>query len=111
MKNEIIDVDIIKTDRRLTMDIKYQNPKFRFDGEDDGDYPVFTASNGYQVISRSRTDLQTERIWLHGGITDEHYRSGSMVFPNNEKRDKVHEEFTLALEEWYNHVSKLGEWK
>lgn len=107
----ILDIDLIRTNRRLTFDISYQHPDFRFDGEDDGNFPVFTASNGYQIISRSRMDIQTERMWLHGGIKNEHYRSGSMVFPDNDKRDAVYCEFVAALREWQVEMEKLGQWK
>lgn len=107
----ILDIDLIRTNRRLTFDIKYQHPDFTFDGEDDGNFPVFTASNGYQIISRSRMDIQTERMWLNGGIKNEHYRSGSMVFPDNDKRDGVYCEFVAALREWQTEMQKLGQWK
>ena len=107
----ILDVDLIRTNRRLTFDISYQHPDFTFDGEDNGNFPVFTASNGYQIISRSRMDIQTERMWLNGGIKNEHYRSGSMVFPDNDKRDGVYCEFVAALREWQAEMQKLGQWK
>lgn len=107
----ILDIELILTNRRLTFDIIYQSPKFTYDGEDNGPFPVFTASNGYQIISRSRMDIQTERMWLNGGIKHEHYRSGSMVFHDNEKRDKVYDEFRAALREWQVEMEKLGEWK
>lgn len=110
-KKVILQFDLIKTNRRLTFDIRYQHPDVTFDGEDTGPFPVFTASNGYQIISRSRMDIQTERMWLNGGVKDEHYRSGSMVFPDNEKRDGVYNEFMLSLAEWRAEVTKLGKWK
>lgn len=110
-KKVILRFDLIKTNRRLTFDIQYQHPDFTFNGEDDGPYPVFTASNGYQIISRSRMDIQTERMWLNGGIKHEHYRSGSMVFPDNEKRDGVYDAFVVALQEWRDEMEKLGKWK
>ena len=52
---------LIKTTRRLTFDIVYQDPKTIWMGDDDGEYHRFVASNGYEVISRSRMDIQTER--------------------------------------------------
>lgn len=107
----ILHFDLIKTNRRLTFDIRYQHPDFTFDGEDTGPFPVFTAKNGYQIISRSRMDIQTERMWLNGGIKHEHYRSGSMVFPDNEKRDGVYNDFMQALHEWHIEMTKLGKWK
>ena len=72
-------------------------------GEDDGDYYKFVASNGYEVISRSRMDIQTERLWLLGA--KENDRSGSMVFSSNEKRDKALLEFEVALIEWKRFVT------
>lgn len=89
---------LIKTTRRLTFDIWDQAECTRWRGDDDGDYPTFTASNGYQIISRSRMDIQTERIWLLGASEDT--RSGSMVFSTNEKRDAAYDQFMIALEEW-----------
>ena len=48
--------------------------------------------------SRSRMDIQTERIWLLGG--QPHERSGTMVFSSDEKRDKAYQNFIFALDEW-----------
>lgn len=101
-KEKVIDCQIVVTNRRLTFDITWQHPETIFMGEDDGDYYKFVASNGYEVISRSRMDIQTERLWLLGAKENE--RSGSMVFSSNEKRDKALMEFELALKEWKNHV-------
>jgi len=92
---------LIPTTKRLTFDIIWQRNTTRWLGEDDGDFYVFKASNGYEVISRSVMDIQTERIWLLGGsVEDRAFRSGSMVFGNNEKRDKALVEFHKALKEW-----------
>lgn len=91
---------LIKTTRRLTFDIVYQDPKTIWMGDDDGDYYRFVASNGYEVISRSRMDIQTERLWLLGAKHLEESRSGSMVFSSDEKRDKADAEFWKALTEW-----------
>jgi hypothetical protein len=93
---------LIKTTKRLTFDIEWQADTVTYYGDDDGDYFKFTASNGYEVISRSRMDIQTERIWLLGAkrYDPEGQRSGSMVFSSDEKRDKAYEEFTKALKEW-----------
>lgn len=96
--DDVLKYDLIKTNRRLTFDIHWQCPKARYFGPDDGDYFVFIASNGYQVISRSRMDIQTERLWLLGGL--ENVRSGSMVFSSNEKRDRAYRGFLQALDEW-----------
>ncbi len=91
---------LIKTTRRLTFDIVYQDPKTIWMGDDDGEYYRFVASNGYEVISRSRMDIQTERLWLLGAKHAEESRSGSMVFSSDEKRDKAFDEFVKALTEW-----------
>jgi hypothetical protein len=95
---ELIDYHLIATNRRLTFEILSQHEATRYRGEDDGDYLTFTASNGYQVISRSRMDIQTERLWLLGALENE--RSGSMVFSSNEKRDACMDQFQQALREW-----------
>lgn len=97
----VIGYNLISTTRRLTFDILWQHPATRYQGDDDGEYFTFTASNGYQVISRSRMDIQTERLWLMGALENE--RSGSMVFSSNEKRDAAAEAFQLALKEWCQH--------
>lgn len=99
---KVIEYQIIPTTHRLTFDIVWQHPETMYQGEDDGDYFKFVASNGYEVISRSRMDIQTERLWLLGA--KEKDRSGSMVFSSNEKRDKALAEFHNALNEWVNFV-------
>lgn len=91
---------LIATTRRLTFDIKWQHPRVTFMGEDDGDFFKFVASNGYEVISCSCMDIQTERLWLLGATHDEESRSGSMVFSSDEKRDRARLEFVKALNEW-----------
>lgn len=98
MQRPVIQYQLIKTERRLTFNIQDQMEETRWRGDDDGAYPTFTASNGYQVISRSRMDIQTERLWLWGASDDT--RSGSMVFSTNEKRDAAYIQFQLALNEW-----------
>ena len=102
-QEDIIHYAIIKTKRRLTFDITFQHPQTRYDGDDEGDYYVFTASNGYQIISRSRMDIQTERLWLLGASADE--RSGSMVFSTDEKRNVAYTQFQKAIEEWIFFIS------
>ena len=92
---------LIPTTKRLTFDISWQHPATRWTGDDDGDYYTFKASNGYEVISRSVMDIQTERIWLLGASTEERaFRSGSMVFGSNEKRNIAQNAFHKALKEW-----------
>lgn len=100
---------LIKTTRRLTFDILYQNPK-TINAKHDENYSGrlrFQASNGYDIISDSRMDIQTERLWLIGNSTDS--RSGSMVFSSNAKRDLAYAEFVKALNEWAQCV-ECGEW-
>jgi hypothetical protein len=106
MKDDILQFELIKTNRRLTFEISYQREDTRYRGPDEGDFFTFTASNGYEVISRSRMDIQTERLWLLGAKENE--RSGTMVFSSNEKRDRAYIEFLLALEEWETCVRQGG---
>lgn len=98
MKKIVLEYVLIKTKQRLTFDIVSQIEEARYRGDDDGDYFVFKASNGYDIISRSRMDIQTERVWLLGA--SEHERSGTMVFSSDEKRDKAYDGFIFALNEW-----------
>ena len=101
---------LVSTTKRLTFDILQQNadPRITWTGDDDGDFYTFKASNGYEVISRSVMDIQTERIWLLGASKEDRAeRSGSMVFGSNEKRDKAFENVLIALQEWDQHANKL----
>lgn len=93
---------LVPSTKRLTFDVIYQRPATIWMGDDDGGYHRFLASNGYEVISRSRMDIQTERIWVLGAkyLEPEGQRSGSMVFSSNEKRDHAEAEFHKALREW-----------
>ena len=103
----ILTYNLIKTTRRLTFDIIYQHPSCTYQGADDGEYWHFTASNGYEIISRSRMDIQTERIWLKGGTNDERsIRSGTMTFATDESRDEACAEFHKALAEWAEYIAK-----
>jgi hypothetical protein len=98
---ELLHYVLIPTTKRLTFDIIWQDPMTIWEGDDDGDYHTFKATNGYEVISRSVMDIQSERIWLWGGSTEERaVRSGSMVFGDNFKRDKAFDNFQKALQEW-----------
>jgi hypothetical protein len=99
-KKVILIYKLIKTTRRLTFDVVYQEDRLIYKGEDDGPYYKFIASNGYEVISRSRMDIQTERIWLLGAKHLEESRSGTMVFSSDEKRDVAYSAFILALDEY-----------
>lgn len=104
--SDVIEYQLIKTKNRLTFDIEYQHPMVTFTGEDDDDYFKFTASNGYEIISRSRMDIQTERLWLIGGKPNE--RSGTMVFSSDEKRDIAYQEFEKAIQEWFDYLTTPG---
>lgn len=106
---DLLEYRLEKFNKRIVFDILYQNEKVRFQGGDDDDYHMFVASNGVQIISRSRMDIQTERVWLHGGKQDTVAdRSGSMVFANNEMRDKAFPKFHAGLQEWADHIHSGG---
>ena len=92
--------ELVKTTRRLTFDVVYQRIDTIYTGEDDGPYTRFLASNGYEIFSRSRMDIQTERLWLLGAKHLTEPRSGSMVFSSDEKRDIAFDAFNFALREW-----------
>jgi hypothetical protein len=94
---------LIKTNRRLTFDILEQNMSFC--GVSDEEYLVFKAKNGIEIISRSRMDIQTDRLWLIGCSPNE--RSGSMVFSTDEKRDREFERFQDALVDWANNAEQF----
>lgn len=87
---------LIPTRQRLTFEILYQD--MRFCGKTDDDYLMYKASNGIDIISRSRMDIQTDRLWLLGCGPNE--RSGSMVFSSDKKRDSMFNKFQDALKEW-----------
>lgn len=91
---------LTKSTRRLTFDILQQDDRVTYRDDDDGPYFKFTASNGYEVISRSRMDIQTERIWLLGAKSGDEQRSGTMIFSSDAKRDTAYTQFILALDEW-----------
>lgn len=94
---------LIKTNRRLTFDILEQNMSFC--GISDEDHLVFKAKNGIEIISRSRMDIQTDRLWLIGCSPNE--RSGSMVFSSDEKRNREFERFQEALSDWANNAEQF----
>lgn len=96
----LLTYSLVKTTRRLTFDIIQQAERVTYAGDDGGPYFKFVASNGYEVISRSRMDIQTERIWLLGAKRHEEARSGTMVFSSDAKRDAAYAGFVLALNEW-----------
>ena len=102
-----IEFSLIKTNRRLTLDIHAQDKRYR-NVIIDARGMKFIANNGYEIISRSRMDIQTERLWLLGSQKNE--RSGSMVFSTNIKRDEAYDNFMQALIEWDRTVVILPEW-
>jgi hypothetical protein len=107
--DDILTYRLVQFRKRIVFDILYQRPDTIFDGTDDGDYFMFIASNGFQVMSRSRMDIQTERLWLLGCKNDSHAdRSGTMVFAMQEMCDKAYPGFHIALREWADKV-KSGE--
>jgi hypothetical protein len=87
---------LIKTRQRLTFDVLDQD--MIFCGINDENYLTFRASNGVEIISRSRMDIQTDRLWLIGCKPNE--RSGSVVFSSDEKRDREFDRFQKAILEW-----------
>lgn len=99
----LLEYRLIRTTRRLTFDILYQDALTIYYGDDDGDYFKFVASNGYEVISRSRMDIQTERLWLLGAKSEDEQRSGTMVFSSDEKAEAAEYEFVRAIDEWAKH--------
>lgn len=106
MRDDIIKYELIKTRQRLTFDILYQREDTIYRGEDDGDYFEFKASNGYELHSRSRMDIHTERAWLLGAKPNE--RSGSTVYSSDAKRDKAYDNWVQALNEWADWVRETG---
>lgn len=100
MYDKLLVYRLLKTTRRLTFDIIHQQPSAIYTGDDDGRYYKFIASNGYEVISRSRMDIQTERILLLGAKHLEEQRSGTMVFSSDLERDVAYDNFQIALNEW-----------
>jgi hypothetical protein len=106
MHDDIIQYLLIKTKQRLTFDILFQREDTIYRGPDDGDYYLFVASNGYELHSRSRMDIHTERLWLLGA--KENSRSGSTIFSSDEKRDKAYDQFVAAIAEWADWVRATG---
>lgn len=98
---DIISYRLVQFRKRIVFDILEQRDDTIWRGEDDGDYFMFIASNDFQIISRSRMDVQTERLWLRGAKNDAHAdRSGTMVFAMQDMLDRAYPKFHAALEEW-----------
>jgi hypothetical protein len=97
----IIKYSLIRTLGRLTFDIHEQDDDHRYWGPDDGIFWRFQASNGYEVISRSRMDIETDRIWILGGATDgRSQRSGTMPVSSEETLTKMIPAYHKALHDW-----------
>lgn len=94
---------LIKMTRRLCMDIEFQADHVTWDKEDHEGCYKFTASNGYEVISRSRPAVETERMWLLGGKRHNEDHSATKVCSNNETRDREYNEHLKAIHEWAAH--------
>lgn len=107
----VLNYRIIKSHHRLTFDIISQHPDTRYRGEDLGPYFRHTAGNGYEIFSRSRMDIHTERIWLLGAKDNK--RSATLPYSDNEKRDRCADEYHWALSEWIElwKLGKLKSWK
>lgn len=107
-----------KFNKRLVFDILDQAVDTIWVGEDTGPNSgfKFVASNGYELISRSRMDIQTERLWLLGksdlvsGCMVYPTSSATMVFSDNTKRDDAYEQFIKAISEWDNFISLNSCW-
>lgn len=105
--DDIIVFQLLKTKCRLTFDILYQREDTRYKGEEDGDYFTFSVSNGYRVMSRSRMDIKSQRLWLLGASEEE--RSATLTFSSDEKRDNAYDCFIQVLTDWVQFI-RTGGW-
>lgn len=97
----LLGYSLIKTVKRLTFDIFFQDQSVTWEGDPDAGGYEFVASNGYTVISEKRMDLDTRRVWLHGVMEDQSAdRSGSKVFTSDKDRDTAYEAYIVAINEW-----------
>lgn len=95
----VLDCSLIKTTKRLTFEIHYQAEKVT--NRDECGMQYFKASNGYEIISEHRLDIQSRRIWLRGAAEDAPaIRSGSLALPTQQMCDDTFPEFIAALREW-----------
>lgn len=93
---------LIKTTKRLTFQIDYQAPEVT--NTDLTGIKQFTATNGYDVISEHRMDIQSRRIWLLGAENDQpSIRSGSMATPIQQLCDDGYVGTIEALRQWAIH--------
>lgn len=101
-KKLLLKCRLIKTTKRITFDIEYQHPDVT--NTDEFGIKEFRASNGYDVISEHRMDIQSRRIWLHGASHDQPAdRSGTMAVPTREMTEDSFNGFLIALREWAEH--------
>lgn len=103
----ILECALIKTTKRITFEIVQQHCGVT-NGDENGSL-YFKASNGYEIISEHRMDIQSRRIWLLGASSDgPAERSGSMVTPTQEMCDDSFMGFQTALQEWaYHHQGQV----
>lgn len=95
----LLECFLIKTKKRITFDIIFQHP--RVTNNDVRGMKFFRATNGYDVISEHRMDIQSRRIWLLGASNDEPaQRSGTLALPVQEMCNETFPEFITALDEW-----------
>lgn len=93
---------LIKTRKRITFEILKQSRSVTNTNENG--MITFTASNGYEIISEHRLDIQSRRIWLRGAADDEPaQRSGTMALPTQQMCDETFPQYIDALAEWAAH--------
>lgn len=101
-----LDCALIKTTKRITFEIIYQSPSIT--NQDENGIDQFTASNGYEVISEHRMDIQSRRIWLFGASNDQPAeRSGTLAIPTQKMCDDTFPEFLQALKDYAFHKDIL----
>lgn len=100
--NLLLEAWLIKTTKRLTFQIVFQ--AFDVTNRDINDIKQFRASNGYDIISEHRMDIQSRRIWLLGAENDQpSIRSGTMATPTQALCDDGFTGTISAFNEWANH--------
>lgn len=97
----LLRASLVKTRKRLTFHIEHQDEKVW--NKNENGIMTFTASNGYEIISEHRMDIQSRRLWLFGAADDQSAnRSGSMAVPTQALCEAGWIEFPDALCEWAN---------
>ena len=98
----LLEAWLFKTTKRLTFQINYQSPTIT--NTDLSGIKQFTATNGYDVISEHRMDIQSRRIWLLGAESDQPaIRSGTMATPVQSLCDEGFTGTIEALRQWAIH--------